>query len=44
MKQGTNPQRVTCKGNKRDVLAIHPGTAQPIRTTALQNSSMSDNI
>jgi hypothetical protein len=44
MKQGTNPQRVTCKGKRRDALAIHPGPAQHIRTTVLQNCTISDNL
>lgn len=34
---GRYPRRVTRKGGKRDVLAIHLETAKRIRTTALEN-------
>jgi len=44
IKSGYDALRMTRKDNKRDVLTIHPETAQRIRTTTLENGAKLDNV
>jgi hypothetical protein len=44
IKSGYDTLRMARKGNKRDVLTIHPETAQRIRITALENYAKLDTI